>query len=98
MSGLGKSFSFSFKILFLLTIRLSNGSACDSCIAAKRGCSEKKAERKRKKADVDLTADSDNSEIRQNVRAVEQQKPEWASEMSRAIAALGKTLMSRLRV
>ena len=84
--------SFSIKILFLLTIRLSNGSACDSCVGAKRGCSEKKAERKRKKADVDLTADSDDSEVRRHVRAVEQSKPEWASEMSRAIAALGKTL------
>ena len=41
---------------------------------------------------MDLTADSDDSELRRNVRAVEQRKPEWASEMSRAIAALGKTL------
>ena len=41
---------------------------------------------------MDLTADSDDSEVRRNVRAVEQSKPEWASEMSRAIAALGKTL------
>ena len=41
---------------------------------------------------MDLTADSDDSEARRNVRAVEQRKPEWASEMSRAIAALGKTL------
>ena len=41
---------------------------------------------------MDLTADSDDSELRRNVRAVEQKKPEWASEMSRAIAALGKTL------
>lgn len=39
-----------------------------------------------------MTADSDDSELRRNVRAVEQSKPEWASEMSRAIAALGKTL------
>ena len=85
-------FFFSFQILFLLTIRLSNGTACDSCVAAKRGCTEKKADRKRKKADVDLTADSDDSELRRNVRAVEQKKPEWASEMSRAIAALGRTL------
>ena len=53
---------------------------------------EKKAERKRKKADVDLTADSDDLELRRNVRVVEQSKPEWASEMWRAIAALGKTL------
>ena len=29
--------SFYIKILFLLTIRLSNGSACDSCVGAKRG-------------------------------------------------------------
>ena len=42
---------------------------------------------------MDLTADSDDSEARRNVRAVEQSKPEWASEMSRAIAALGKTLV-----
>ena len=41
---------------------------------------------------MDLTADSDDSEARRNVRAVEQRKPEWASEMSRAIAALGKML------
>ena len=41
---------------------------------------------------MDLTADSDDSEARRNVRAVEQSKPEWASEMSRAIAVLGKTL------
>ena len=41
---------------------------------------------------MDLTADSDDSEARRNVQAVEQRKPEWASEMSRAIAALGKTL------
>ena len=53
---------------------------------------EKKADRKRKKADVDLTADSDDSEFRRNIRAVEQKKLEWASEMSRAIAALGKML------
>ena len=41
---------------------------------------------------MDLMADSDDSELRRNVWAVEQKKPEWASEMSRAIAALGKTL------
>ena len=41
---------------------------------------------------MDLTADSDDSEVRRHVRAVEQSKPEWASEISRAIAALGKTL------
>ena len=41
---------------------------------------------------MDLTAESDNSEVRRNVRAVEQSRPEWASEMSRAFAALGKTL------
>ena len=41
---------------------------------------------------MDLTADLDDSEVCRNVRAVEQSKPEWASEMSRAIAALGKTL------
>ena len=41
---------------------------------------------------MDLTADSDDSEVRRHVRAVEQSKPECASEMSRAIAALGKTL------
>ena len=41
---------------------------------------------------MDLTADSDDLEARRNVRAVEQRKPEWASKMSRAIAALGKTL------
>ena len=41
---------------------------------------------------MDLTADSDDSEVCRNVWAVEQSKPEWASEMSRAIAALGKTL------
>ena len=85
-------FLCSFNFLFLLTIGLSNGSACDSCVAAKWGCSEKKADRKRKKADVDLTADSDDSELCRNIRAVEQKKLEWASEMSRAIAALGKTL------
>ena len=28
-------FFFSFKFLFLLTIRLSNGTVCDSCVAAK---------------------------------------------------------------
>ena len=41
---------------------------------------------------MDLTADSDDLEVRRNVRAVERSKLEWASEMSRAIAALGKTL------
>ena len=41
---------------------------------------------------MDLTVDSDDSELCRNVWAVEQSKPEWASEMSRAIAALGKTL------
>ena len=52
----------------------------------------RKVDTKRKKADVDLTADSDNSEGRRIIRAVEQKKPEWASEMSRAIAALRRTL------
>ena len=42
---------------------------------------------------MDLTADSNDSELCRNVRAVEQSKPEWALEMSRAIAALGKTLV-----
>ena len=41
---------------------------------------------------MDLTVDLDDSEVRQTIQAVEQKKPEWASEMSRAIAALGKTL------